>query len=61
MRVPVLPDEIPENAQEISVQHSTIERRRAMLRRLINAKLAKATEEQLRYILIMLDNLIPDT
>lgn len=32
-----------------------------MLRRLINARLAKATEEQLRYILIILDNLIPDT
>ena len=32
-----------------------------MLRRLINAKLTKATEEQLRYILIMLDNLIPET
>lgn len=59
--MPVLPDEVPEDTQEISVQHPTIERRRAMLRRLINAKLAKATEEQLRYILIMLDNLIPDT
>lgn len=32
-----------------------------MLRRLIIAKLANATEEQLRYILIMLDNLIPYT
>ena len=59
--MPVLPDEIPEDTQEISVQHPTIERRRAMLLRLINAKLAKATEEQLRYILIMLDNLIPNT
>ena len=61
MHLPVLPDVWQEeNAQTVPVQHPTIERRRAMLRRLINAKLAKATEEQLRYILIILDNLISD-
>ena len=33
----------------------------AMLRVIINAKLDRATEKQLRYILIILDNLIPNT